>query len=136
MKKGPTSNTLRRVFAGLTTSPRVTLLSNNTSLVSPIVRKDSTSSSTDSTNTLNSQRIVLDDDLSRNFEVRTSPRTALQMQSIWDDDHTGTSPNAETKKKKQKKKTSPVISAKKAPKKKKKPAAQKKTTSPVVDFKA
>ena len=104
--------------------------------MSPIVRKDSTSSSTDSTNTLNSQRIVLDDDLSRNFEVRTSPRTALQMQSIWDDDHTGTSPNAETKKKKQKKKTSPVISAKKAPKKKKKPAAQKKTTSPVVDFKA
>lgn len=133
-----TSKSLHRVFAGLTASPRLSLLNNNTTLVSPIVRKNSTSSSTDSTNNLNSQRIVLDDDLSRNFDVRPSPRTALQMQSIWDDDHADASSHLEGGKKTQKKKSSPLINAKKTPKKKKKikRPSQKKTTSPVVDFKA
>ena len=85
---------MRRVLAGLTSISKDPLSSNNnnTTLVSPIVKQDShggkssRTSSTSSNVQSTSRRIVLDDDLSRNFDVKPSPRTAMGMRAIWDDD--------------------------------------------------
>ena len=145
-KSKTAKNSLRRVLAGLTSISKDPLSSNNnnTTLVSPIVKQDShggkssRTSSTSSNVQSTSRRIVLDDDLSRNFDVKPSPRTAMGMRAIWDDDvidlkktkggikkkTKGSSPKTTNKKK-----TTPI-------KKKKSSKKKKANTSPVMEFKA